>query len=81
MPARALARESIPATIADLMAIPAAERFHEIIDGELVQKAMPSFEHGDAQSALVSRLNLQGTSYDNAVSLAKHFLEAVQWTK
>jgi Uma2 family endonuclease len=56
MPARALARESIPATIADLMAIPAAERFHEIIDGELVQKAMPSFEHGDAQSALVSRL-------------------------
>lgn len=44
------------ATSADLLAIPPDERFHEIIDGELVEKAMPSFEHGDAQSALVSRL-------------------------
>jgi Uma2 family endonuclease len=50
------ARASSPATIADLMAIPPGERFHEVIDGELVQKAMPTFEHGDAQSALVSRL-------------------------
>lgn len=45
-----------PATIADLLAIPPEERFHEIIDGELVRKAMPTFEHGDAQSALVSRI-------------------------
>jgi Uma2 family endonuclease len=44
------------ATVSDLLAIPTEERFHEIIDGELVRKAMPSFEHGDAQSALVSRL-------------------------
>ena len=45
-----------PATVADLLAIPQDERFHEIIDGELVRKAMPTFEHGDAQSALVSQL-------------------------
>lgn len=45
-----------PATVADLLAIPEEQRFHEIIGGELVRKAMPTFEHGDAQSALVSRL-------------------------
>jgi S1-C subfamily serine protease len=31
--------------------------------------------------ALVSQLAMQGIVYDNAVSLGKHFLEAVQWTK
>jgi Uma2 family endonuclease len=40
------------ATVEDLLAIPEAERFHEIIDGELVQKAMPSMRHGAAQMAL-----------------------------
>jgi Uma2 family endonuclease len=50
------ARVRSSATVADLLSIPANERFHEVIDGELVRKAMPSFEHGDAQSALVSRL-------------------------
>ena len=45
-----------PATVDDLLAIPPEERFHEIIDGELVRKAMPTGEHGDAQSALVARL-------------------------
>ena len=45
-----------PATLADLLAIPEDQRFHEIINGELVRKAMPSFEHGDAQSALASRI-------------------------
>lgn len=44
------------ASITDLLAIPADERFHEIIDGELVRKPMPTGEHGDAQSALASRL-------------------------
>lgn len=33
----------------DLLAIPEEERFHEIIDGELVRKAMPSAKHGSAQ--------------------------------
>ncbi|AGP34280.1 hypothetical protein [Sorangium cellulosum] len=37
-----------PATLADLLAIPEEQRFHEIVDGELMQKAVPSFEHGDA---------------------------------
>lgn len=45
-----------PALIADLLAIPPEERFHELIDGEIVPKALPSFEHGDAQSALAGRL-------------------------
>ncbi|MCC6553500.1 MAG: Uma2 family endonuclease [Polyangiaceae bacterium] len=45
-----------PATVADLLAIPPEERFHELIDGELVRKATPTGEHGDAQSGLVSRL-------------------------
>jgi Uma2 family endonuclease len=43
-----------PATEADLLAIPADELFHELIDGEIVPKAMPTFAHGDAQSAIVS---------------------------
>lgn len=51
-----LARARTQATVADLLAIPAEERFHEIIGGELVRKAMPSGEHGDAQSALVARI-------------------------
>lgn len=41
-----------PATVDDLLAIPANERFHEVVDGQLVRKAAPTFEHGDAQSAL-----------------------------
>jgi Uma2 family endonuclease len=40
------------ATAADLLAIPEDERFHQIIDGELVPKASPTGEHGDAQSWL-----------------------------
>lgn len=50
------ARDGSPATIADLLSIPAEKRFHEIVGGELVRKAMPSGEHGDAQSALVARI-------------------------
>lgn len=38
------------------MAIPEAERFHEIIDGELVRKAMPSFRHGAAQMGLADEI-------------------------
>lgn len=40
------------ATVADLLAIPEAERFHEIVDGELVPKAMPSIRHGMAQMGI-----------------------------
>ena len=38
-------------TVEDLLAIPEEQRFHEIIDGELVRKAMPSARHGGTQSA------------------------------
>jgi Uma2 family endonuclease len=38
-------------TVEDLLAIPEEQRFHEIIDGELVPKAMPSAKHGGAQLA------------------------------
>ncbi|MDI3283600.1 Uma2 family endonuclease [Polyangium sp. 15x6] len=40
------ARRIKPATIEDLLAIPEEERRHEIIDGELVQKAMTNAVHG-----------------------------------
>lgn len=49
------------ATWSDLLAIPEPERFHEVIDGELVRKAMPSGPHGRAQSRLASRI---GGPYD-----------------
>ena len=38
--------------MADLLALPEDERFHEIIDGELIRKAMPSGKHGKAQGAV-----------------------------
>lgn len=50
------ALETRPATLDDLLAIPEAERFHEIINGVLVRKAMPRFRHGGAQSGLSSAL-------------------------
>jgi Uma2 family endonuclease len=40
------------ATAAELLAIPEDERFHEVIDGEIVQRANPTFEHGAAQAKL-----------------------------
>src|SRR5450631_228489 len=42
-----------PATLDDFWAIPEAERFHELVGGELIQKAAPSAEHGDAQAGVV----------------------------
>lgn len=48
-------------TIADLLAIPEDERFHEIIDGELVRKAMPTMRHGRSQARLLMRV---GGPYD-----------------
>jgi Uma2 family endonuclease len=50
-----------PATVADLLAIPEEKRFHEIIDGELVRKAMPSGPHGRAQRVIGGRI---GEPYD-----------------
>lgn len=48
------------AVAADLLAIPEHERSHEIIDGELVRKAMPSIRHGLAQRVVGGRV---GDSY------------------
>jgi Uma2 family endonuclease len=44
------------ATAADLLAIPEGERFHEIIGGEMVRKAMPTGPHGLGQSQIVSQV-------------------------
>ena len=53
-----------PATLEDFLAIPAHQRFHEIIDGELVQKALPSARHGSSQSRLSTLL---GAAYDDSL--------------
>ena len=45
-----------PATIADLLAIPEQERFHEIIDGELIRRAVPTMRHGAAQMGLADEI-------------------------
>lgn len=42
-----------PATLEDFWAIGEQERFHELIGGELIEKAAPSGEHGDAQAGIV----------------------------
>lgn len=59
MPSASEARYS--ATAADLLAIAEPERFHEIVDGELVRKAAPSGLHGRAQSRMVTKI---GGPYD-----------------
>lgn len=48
-------------TLADLLAIPDVERYHELIDGELVRKAMPRGPHGRAQFRLAAEI---GGPYD-----------------
>jgi Uma2 family endonuclease len=49
------------ATVDDLLAISEEERFHEILDGELVRKAMPGGPHGRAQFRLATEI---GGPYD-----------------
>jgi Uma2 family endonuclease len=41
------------ATLHEFWAIPEAERFHELIAGEVTEKAHPSGEHGSAQAGIV----------------------------
>lgn len=43
-----------PATVEDFLAIPEHERFHELVGGEIIPKASPSGEHGDAQAGIVA---------------------------
>lgn len=44
------------ASVDDFRAIPEAERFHELIGGEIVRKATPSGEHGAAQAGIVGNV-------------------------
>ena len=44
------------ASLEDFWAIPEADRFHELIGGEIVPKAAPSGEHGDAQAGIVGAI-------------------------
>ncbi len=41
------------ATFADLLLIPEEQRRHEVLDGEIVEKALPRGEHGHSQAYLV----------------------------
>jgi Uma2 family endonuclease len=45
------------ATPEDFWAIPEQDRFHELIDGDLVEKAAPSGEHGGAQAGIIGALH------------------------
>lgn len=45
-----------PASAADFYAIPDDERYHELVDGEIVRKASPSGEHADAQGGVIAAL-------------------------
>ena len=45
-------------SLAEFLALPETEPASELIDGEVVQKPMPTFEHGFIQSALSFVLNL-----------------------
>jgi Uma2 family endonuclease len=45
------------ATLEEFLAIPPHERFHEILDGEIVRKVMPSGRHGVAQRRLSALLD------------------------
>jgi Uma2 family endonuclease len=50
------------ATFEDLLRIPEDQRRHEILDGEIVEKAMPRWEHGVGQNRagqLLGRFNRQ----------------------
>ncbi|HZL19061.1 MAG TPA: Uma2 family endonuclease, partial [Polyangia bacterium] len=44
------------ATVTDLLALPEATRFHQVIAGELVQKAAPTGERGATQAAVTGSL-------------------------
>lgn len=46
--------------VADLYAIPDDERDHELLAGEIVQRALPTVRHGSAQGAMFSALTAYG---------------------
>lgn len=44
------------ATLAEFLAIPEDRRFHELIGGEIIEKAAPSGEHGGAQGSVIGAI-------------------------
>lgn len=44
------------AKLADFLAIPPEQRFHELLDGEIVEKATPTGEHGAAQAGVAGAI-------------------------
>ena len=44
------------ATVRELMAIAEDQRHHELIDGQIVEKASPTRDHSEAQSSLLLQL-------------------------
>lgn len=44
------------ATLAEFFAIPEDRRFHELIGGEIIEKAAPSGAHGGAQGSVISAI-------------------------
>ena len=44
------------ATLDDFLAIPEADRFHELLGGQIVERAAPSIGHGRSQARLTARL-------------------------
>ena len=44
------------ATTADFLAIPPEQRFHELLGGEIIEKATPTGEHGAAQAGVASAI-------------------------
>jgi Uma2 family endonuclease len=50
------AAKKLSATLDDFLAIAEGERSHELIDGEIIERAAPSGEHGSAQADLVGLL-------------------------
>lgn len=55
-------------------------RAYKDFDG-LYDVAVMTVTQDRGAEALVSRLGLQGVTYDDAIALTKHFFEALQWTK
>jgi len=43
-------------TTADFLAIPSEQRFHELLGGEIIEKATPTGEHGAAQAGVASAI-------------------------
>ena len=53
---RVTSRAQRGAGLDDFLAIPEHERFHELVEGAIVEKAAPTGEHGSAQAGVVGAI-------------------------